>query len=151
MTGRFATSRSASPADRTAIGRTDVTAVFKDGEFRSYEPKSSRTVTLSESTDGLFIAQGEFRVGLTKELLKELTPLIAFYNEFGQLPVPWTPVFLVDDPVCVADLRGQVFRIAKVTHGPEGGSAFLVTMDGRTHGWEDFRRLRKHPPFVDYP
>lgn len=119
---------------------------YTDGVLRAYEVSSptTRPVTLSEGEDGLFITQGEYRVGLTKEALEVFAPLIAHYNEWGQLPHQKVKTFEVDDWVTCAGEWDENLRIAKVYHGevPGTGSAVLATANGDIKGPVDFRRLR---------
>lgn len=58
--------------------------------------------------------------------------------------VPTRPDYGVDDVVqCLGEAQ-KLFRVAKTSSGiDEGtGSAYLLTLDGIDHGWEDYRKLR---------
>lgn len=65
------------------------------------------------------------------------------FEEANQEPKPKIP-FEVDDFVYLLGDPQTIFRVAKISEGymESTGTAFLVTLDGGYHGWEDFKLLR---------
>lgn len=102
---------------------------------------------LEETSDGAVSIR---KIGQSTErgdvLVKALAPILEHYAQYGNLPLP--PVkshdFALDDLVTLGE-NPEIFRIAKIFHGVEGGgSAHLLLNDaaGTDHGWEDFQKIR---------
>jgi hypothetical protein len=68
---------------------------------------------------------------------------LAILKDANRDPGP-RPSYSVDDLVqCMGEAQ-DLFRVAKTSPGVQDytGSALLLKLDGTTHGWEDYRKLR---------